>query len=114
MLPMQVAFEDGHEDLDAMPGTEPESRFYTCHVCGDNWLSVKDVGDEGECIITFVHQMGTAPVLKRIAHMETPVLLKEHTVQSWTYFVDDQEITQEVWFDKLADRRRILRSICSN
>ena len=66
MMPMEVAVE---EQGDSLIDTDQESRFYTCHVCGDNWLSVKEVGDDGDCRITFVHQMGMAPVLKRVAHI---------------------------------------------
>ena len=106
--------EDEDEELAALLGGEPESRFYTCHVCGDNWLSVKETETAGSCKITFVHQMGMAPVLKRIAHMQTEVVLSKDAVDTWSYFVDDQEIDQEVWFDKLAQRRKILKSICSN
>jgi hypothetical protein len=58
--------------------------------------------------------MGMAPVLKRIAHMQTEIVLKPKSVEDWTYFLDDQEIDQEVWFDKLADRRKTLKSICTN
>ena len=43
--------------LDALGG-EHEARFFTCHVCGDNWLSVKQTDFGGDCRITFVHQMG--------------------------------------------------------
>ncbi|MFQ5571892.1 MAG: hypothetical protein ACE5G0_19610 [Rhodothermales bacterium] len=113
MIPMEVATEEPDE-ISTLLGQEPESRFYTCHVCGDNWLSVKETEDTGHCKITFVHQMGMAPVLKRIAHMDTEVILNDSTVASWTYFLDDQEIDQEVWFDKLSKRRKILKSICSN
>ena len=115
MIPMEVAIdsEEFEEQADLL-SHEPESRFYTCHVCGDNWLSVKETEDSGECKITFVHQMGMAPVLKRIAHMQTEIVLKDATVDSWSYFLDDQEIDQEVWFDKLAGRRRVLKSICTN
>ena len=38
----------------------------------------------------------------------------EDTVDYWIYFLDDQEIDQEVWFDKLSKRREILKSICTN
>jgi len=114
MIPMEVAVENEEDDLAALLDQEPESRFYTCHVCGDNWLSVKETDEFGQCKITFVHQMGMAPVLKRIAHMQTEVVVNNATVDEWTYFLDDQEIDQEVWFDKLARRRKILKSICTN
>ncbi len=115
MMPMEVAIEE--EELDQISSLfdqEPESRFYTCHVCGDNWLSVIETENSGECKITFVHQMGMFPVLKRIAHMQTEAVVNEDTVDYWIYFLDDQEIDQEVWFDKLSKRRKILKSICTN
>lgn len=115
MVPMEVAIEEDSENLSAsLFDHEPQSRFYTCHVCGDNWLSVKEMEDTGQYKITFVHQMGMAPVLKRIAHMQTPVLLDQKAVDHWVYFLDDQEIDREVWFDKLSKRRKVLKSICTN
>jgi hypothetical protein len=116
MVPMQVALQGDEEpdELAALLGTEPESRFYTCHVCGDNWLSVKEQTPSGACNITFVHQMGTSPVLKRVAHLETAVVVNEDTVDHWDYYLDDRQIDREVWFDKLEERRRILKSICCN
>lgn len=114
MIPMEVEHGFEEEDQNPLFDQEPESRFYTCHVCGDNWLSVKETASSGHCTITFVHQMGMAPVLKRIAHMQTEIVLKPKSVEDWTYFLDDQEIDQEVWFDKLADRRKTLKSICTN
>ena len=114
MVPIQVALpEDEDDDLAALIGGEPESRFYTCQVCGDNWLSVKETQHSGSCKITFIHQMGMAPVLKRIAHLGQKVVL-EGTADSWTYFLDDQEIDQEVWLDKLHRRRHVLKAICTN
>jgi hypothetical protein len=112
MLPMEVAVEDEKEQ-ELLSG-EQESRFYTCQVCGDNWLSVKETRVGGDCQITFIHQMGMAPVLKRIAHMQTPVLLIDKTVDDWTYYVDDDEIEESSWREKLDTRRRILKSICTN
>ena len=58
--------------------------------------------------------MGVAPTLKRIAHMQTRLVLKDNAVHEWEYFIDDQAIDEEVWKDTLKDRRDILRSICSN
>ncbi len=114
MIPMEVAVEADEEALPLMVPPDPESRFYTCHVCGDNWLSVKETDDVGLCTITFVHQMGMEPVLKRIAHMQPPIILTEKAVGEWIYLLDDQEVDQDVWFDKLARRRQILKSICTN
>ncbi len=111
MMPMEVAVE---EQGDSLIDTDQESRFYTCHVCGDNWLSVKEVGEDGDCRITFVHQMGMAPVLKRIAHMQNQILLPENSVGLWEYYIDDMEIAEESWHAKLNSRRRVLKSICAN
>lgn len=111
MMPMEVAVE---EHGDPLIGADQESRFYTCHVCGDNWLSVKEVGTDGDCRITFVHQMGMAPVLKRVAHMQNQILLTENSVGLWEYYIDDLEIEEESWHAKLNSRRRVLKSICSN
>ncbi len=112
MMPMDVAVEDADGDQDIY-GDESESRFYSCHVCGDNWLSVRQE-EEGDCLITFIHQMGVAPTLKRIAHMQTRIVLKENTVDRWEYFLDDQQIDEDIWKEKLKDRREILRSISCN
>lgn len=110
MLPMEVdpgdADELGIEE-------ETEARFFTCHVCGDNWLSVRRV-DQGDCKITFVHQMGLQPLLKRVAHMQTPVVLTEATVDRWDYLIGEDEVAEDEWRDELDDRRQVLRSICSN
>ena len=111
MMPMDVAVE---ENGGSLLGSEQESRFYTCHVCGDNWLSLKEVRDDGVCKVTFVHQMGMAPVLKRVALLKSSVLLTENSVGLWEYFVDDEEIEEASWHAKLQNRRKVLRSICSN
>lgn len=109
MMPMEVAVEEEGDVL----GNEQESRFFTCHVCGDNWLSVKETG-EGVCQITFIHQMGMEPVLKRVAHMQTPILLSDNTVEDWDYFLGEDEVKEEEWHEKLTDRRQVLKSVCSN
>ena len=114
MIPMEVAIEEDSKDAPALFDQEPESRFYTCHVCGDNWLSVKEHEGVGHYKITLVHQMGMSPVLKRIAHTRAFMARAEMPAEDWTYFLDDQEIDQEVWLDKLSKRRRVLRAICTN
>ena len=109
MLPMELdADETDGLDLD-----DQEARFYTCHVCGDNWLSVRRV-DQGDCRITFVHQMGLQPLLKRTATMSTPVLMSEDAVERWDYFLGDDAVDEDRWRSTLAQRRTVLRSICSN
>lgn len=115
MTPMDVdsSIEESDE-LHTLLNEKPESQFYTCPVCGDNWLSVKEVRDTGQCTFTFVHQMGIDPVLKRIAHTQGQLMVDVNAVREWKYYLDDKEIDQEIWFDKLFERRQILKSICSN
>jgi len=112
MIPMDVVV-DQDEDHERSIEADQESRFYTCHVCGDNWLSVKETNAD-DCKITFVHQMGMSPELKRIAHMDTHVVLSDNTIDHWEYFLDDEEITEDDWNEKLTNRRKVLKSICSN
>ncbi len=110
MVPMDVAVEEEENNL---LGDGQESRFFTCHVCGDNWLSVKE-STSGECQITFIHQMGMEPVLKRIAHMQTEVVMNENTVDQWDYYLGEDEVEAEEWHEKLTDRRKVLKSVCTN
>jgi len=110
MLPMEVTVDI---ENDSVLGNEQESRFFTCHVCGDNWLSVKETS-QGECQITFIHQMGIEPTLRRVAHMQTPILVSEATVDQWDYYFGEDEIEEEEWHEKLSSRRQILKSVCSN
>lgn len=111
MVPMDVVVEADEERL--AESTDRETRFYTCHVCGDNWLSVKETVKD-DCTVTFVHQMGMQPELRRVAHTEAPSLINEPTIDEWEYFVDDEQIDAEAWHEKLMLRRSILKSICSN
>ncbi len=114
MVPMDVVVEqDDTPEEPKLLGDDQESRFYTCHVCGDNWLSVKETRRQN-CKITFVHQMGMSPELKRIAHMDTPVISNDDTVDRWEYYIDDEQIDSDAWHEKLVSRRKVLRSICSN
>lgn len=112
MLPVQ--FEEEMEQEEDLLAGEQESRFFTCHVCGDNWLSVKKTELGGDCRITFVHQMGMQPTLKRIAHMSTPVVLMPGTVEEWDYFLGDDEVEETEWRRQLDQRRTLLRAICTN
>lgn len=114
LVPMHVVTEVQEEYDHAALDNDYESQFYTCHVCGDNWLSVKEVEPSGMCHITFVHQMGTDPELKRVAKLQTPLVVEPEAVEEWTYFLDDQRIDEEVWHDKLRERRRILRATSTN
>lgn len=110
-MDVEVEFED-FDEADLHPNAE--SRFFSCHVCGDNWLTLKEDEDEGDTQIIFVHQMGMQPTLKRIAHMQSPILVSSKSVDYWEYFLGDEPVDKSVWHRKLKMRRRILRSICSN
>ena len=114
MLPMELEPDEADAaDLISALTEDHEARFFTCHVCGDNWLTVRRV-ENGDCKITFVHQMGLQPLLKRTAHMTTPVVLNEDTVEQWEYYLGDDEVAEHRWRDTLEGRRKVLRSICSN
>ena len=110
MAPMEVSVSD-EDGAEALQG---DSTFYSCHVCGDNWLSVREQEDEGDSRVTFVHQMGMSPVLKRIAFLHKDEILQNDTVDKWEYYFDDEEIEEARWQKKLLNRRRILKSICTN
>lgn len=113
VVPMDVIIENT-EDLDELLGSDHESEFYSCHVCGDNWLTIREVETAGEYRITFVHQMGMAPTLKRIAHIDVPTPVLDSERESWEYFLDDEEVEEGTWREKLTNRRKILKSICTN
>jgi hypothetical protein len=135
MVPMDVTlFEESNEEGDAIgvrgqisseefskpPEIEEsgsdaeESRFYSCHVCGDNWLSIRKQATEGDARITFIHQMGVQPVLRRVAHVEPEIAPDEAAVRRWEYFLDETEVEEGEWLGRLADRRKVLKAICSN
>jgi hypothetical protein len=114
LRPMQVVLDEEQDEIQQLLGGEKESRFYSCQVCGDNWLSVKEKTAEGECTVTFVHQMGTSPVLKRVAHMDNPLLVSDENVDEWTYYKGDEPIPEEEWYDTLDDRRDTLKATCMN
>ena len=46
--------------------------------------------------------------------MTTSVVLNEDTVDRWDYFLGDSEVGEGRWRDTLDERRRVLRSICTN
>ncbi|MFV1981596.1 MAG: hypothetical protein ACC655_10615, partial [Rhodothermia bacterium] len=66
---------DENEEEDEEGDGDEQSRFYSCHVCGDNWLSIRRRGDYGQSKVTFIHQMGVEPVLRRIAHLQAELVL---------------------------------------
>lgn len=105
-------FED--DAAGALADGEQESRFFSCHVCGDNWLAVKEHESEGACLVTFIHQMGMAPVLKRVAHMQTHIVINESTVENWEYYLDDEIVDESDWTETLNNRRQVLKSVCTN
>lgn len=111
---MQVIFDEEEKEVERLLGEEQESRFYSCQVCGDNWLSVREKTTGGECTITFVHQMGTAPVLKRVAHMDNPVVVSNENVEKWKYYKGDEPVAEEEWQSTLEDRRETLKATCMN
>ena len=113
MIPMEVLGDRDFGKGVLNPAAQQDSRFYTCHVCGDNWLSVREVS-RGDSRITFVHQMGMSPELKRIAYLEAPFTAQEVTVDHWEYYLGDEAVTEEAWHEKLVSRRKVLKSICSN
>jgi hypothetical protein len=110
MAPMEVSVDE--EDSEEM--IQGDSTFYSCHVCGDNWLSVRENEDAGDSTVTFVHQMCMSPTLKRIAFLQRDDILQNATVDKWEYYFDDEEIEERKWQEKLRNRRRILKSICTN
>ncbi len=109
----QAETEDGADGL-AGDSDDEESQFYSCHVCGDNWLSVRCNEPEGDCRLTFIHQMGVQPTLRRVAYMKTEIVLRDRAVDRWEYFLDDDEVDESEWLGRLESRRKVLKSICSN
>ncbi len=90
-----------------------EAHFYTCQLCGDNWLSVRR--DEGERpMLTFIHQMGMRPVLRRVAVMTNVVVMSEASVEMWSYYLGDDEVPEREWRSTLGERRQMLRSVTMN
>jgi len=110
MAPMEVSVAE--EDETKEEGSD--STFYSCHVCGDNWLSVREDENGGDSRVTFVHQMGMSPVLKRVAFLQRDDVLQDTAVDKWEYYFDDEEIEENTWQEKLLNRRKILKSICTN
>ena len=112
LTPMPVAIEGA--DAALLDGSH-DSRFCTCHVCGDNWLAVRETASEGACRLTFIHQMGTTPVLKRVAHASAAAPLHPGVSgRAWEYFLDDDPVSEQDWRETLTERRAVLKSICSN
>ena len=110
VLPLDVSAENGEgafEDAD-------EAHFYTCQVCGDNWLSIKRNPLGGDCELTFVHQTNVEPLLRRTATMSNAVVMTERSVDHWSYFLGDDEVEETDWRAQLVERRRLLKAACTN
>ena len=107
---------DGAEihDREDDGGKDENSRFYSCHVCGDNWLSIRRSDDYGQSKVTFIHQMGVEPILRRIAHLQAEFVVNDRSVDHWEYYLDDDEVGEGEWMNRLEDRRKVLKAICSN
>jgi len=105
---------DEYENAEEEGDGDERSRFYSCHVCGDNWLSIRRRDDHGVSKVTFIHQMGVEPVLRRIAHLQAELVLNDRSVDHWEYYLDDDKVAEGEWMNKLEDRRRVLKAICSN
>lgn len=113
LLPVELHYEsDFAADLGG-DFDEQESRFHTCQVCGDNWLTVEQVS-EAEKTVTVVHQMGMSPALKRIGAIPAGENLLGTFLGTWEYFLDDEAVAEADWFSNLAERRRMLRSMSLN
>lgn len=113
MVPIDVETETLDEQA-LLLGADQESRLFTCHVCGDNWLSVRHTKPHGETRITFVHQMGMEPILKRVAVLPSGLVISDEAVENWDYYFDDDCVAEGEWRALLHGRRFVLRSICSN
>lgn len=112
MVPIDVLVEQ--EDLEQLPSASHESVFFSCHVCGDNWFSLKETDPEGSCQITYIHQMGVAPLLKRVVHIDTNIGVEDINVDLWDYYLGETQVPVQQWLAQLDQRRRTLKSICSN
>ncbi|MFO8100014.1 MAG: hypothetical protein R6T83_10405 [Salinibacter sp.] len=58
--------------------------------------------------------MGTSPVLKRVAHMDNPIVVSDDNVEAWEYYKGDRRIGEDEWEDTLTDRRETLKATCMN
>jgi hypothetical protein len=112
MLPVDVVLDP--EEAEPMPAKDQESRFFSCHVCGDNWFSLKETDQSGCCHITYIHQMGVAPLLKRVVSIDTSIGADDINVDLWDYYLGETQVPVNQWLAQLDERRRTLKSICSN
>ncbi|HYE57529.1 MAG TPA: hypothetical protein VD948_03445 [Rhodothermales bacterium] len=110
VTPLEMDVEGG----EGLLSDADEAHFYTCQVCGDNWLSVRRMPEGGTAELTFVHQMGMQPLLRRTALMNNAVVMSEASVDTWSYFLGDDEVDEEEWRDRLKERRHVLKAVCTN
>lgn len=88
---------------------------FACRVCGDNWLCVEHEEPGEDARITFVHQLGSRPSLKRVlVGRETSALRRGSEIGEWTYLIDDEPVSRRRWSRKLRARRRLLRAMLNN
>ncbi len=100
--------------LSEMGDNADEVHFYSCQVCGDNWLSLKRTAMGGACELEFVHQMGMKPVLRRAAQLSNTVVMSEASVDHWAYFYGDAEVEEDDWRGRLDKRRSVLKATSLN
>lgn len=113
MVPVDVEavnFRDGDEFTEGDVG----SQFFSCHVCGDNWLSMRTTSKSGKPMLVFVHQMGMDPMLKRAGVLRFIYPEDAMVVDDWEYFIGEDAVTEESWRTELDRRRFVLRSTCMN
>ncbi len=111
LVPMDVIVTDDEIKISDVQPHGQESRYFTCRVCGDNFLSLREDYD-GHTSITFIHQMGQEPELRRIGHLEDADELEGAVL--WEYYVGEEMVTESEWVDELRQRRSVLRSVCTN
>lgn len=105
---MQARCTDEAEERDK------DSLFFSCHVCGDNWLSIRTTSESGRPLLVFVHQMGMNPILKRAGVFRFTYPEDGMVVDDWEYFIGDDSVTEGTWRTELDRRRFLLRSTCMN
>lgn len=105
-----VDFQDGEGLSDRGGG----SQFFSCHVCGDNWLSMRTTSKSGKPMLVFVHQMGMDPMLKRAGVLRFLYPEDAMIVDDWEYFIGENAVAEDTWRSELDRRRFVLRSTCMN
>lgn len=96
-------------------GVEFERRVWACVLCGDGWIVVK-ASDEEETNITFDHNPDGLALVRR-ATMATNIDLGAETeklVETWTYYLGEDEVDEATWRAALKDKRRHLKARIAN